>query len=80
VRRQISPEVGHALEKLGHAIEYLEDMYIIDIAVGHQNDGTLQAIRILKALNREIYFECPTYMTIWERVQAFLERFEFPPQ
>lgn len=32
---------------------------------------------MLKALNRQIYFECPTYLTIQDRIRALLERLLF---
>jgi hypothetical protein len=59
VRRRLSPESGHALEILGHAIEYLADEYAVDLKdrgpLGN-TDPRIEAIQVLKALNRAIYF------------------------
>ncbi len=59
VRRRLSPEGGHALEILGHAIEYLADEYANDLAdkgpLGSA-DPRVAAIQILKELNRAIYY------------------------
>jgi hypothetical protein len=59
VRRRLSPEGGRALEILGHAIEYLADEYAIDPGdkgpLGNI-DPRIEAIQVLKALNRAIYF------------------------
>jgi hypothetical protein len=59
VRRRLSPEGGRALEILGHAIEYLADEYAVDLRnkgpLG-KTDPRIEAIQVLKALNRAIYF------------------------
>ena len=59
VRRQLTRESGRALEILGHAIEYLADEY----AVASESKGPLgnadpriEAIQLLKRLNRAIYY------------------------
>jgi hypothetical protein len=64
VRRRIDQRAGRALEILGHAIEYLTDEYVHELATEEQcpfskDDGRVQAIQLLMSLNREIYFECP---------------------
>ena len=71
-RRHISPEAGHAIEILGHAIEYLTDEYIHEGRTFSANDEALQAVQLLMALNRQIYFECPVVPTFRERLRAFL--------
>jgi hypothetical protein len=58
-RRRISPEAGRALEKLGHAIEYLADEVVNEVRVLSGADPRIRAIQILMALNRQIFFECP---------------------
>jgi hypothetical protein len=70
IRRRISPEAGRALEILGHAIEYLTDEYV------HRGGGSLsaqdpelEAVQLLMALNRKIYFECPAAPTLVERLR-----------
>ena len=71
-RRRISPEAGRALEILGHAIEYLADEYIHSARTFSANDPEVQAIQLLMALNRQIYFECPIVPTLTERLRTFL--------
>jgi hypothetical protein len=67
VRRRLSPESGHALEILGHAIEYLADEYAVDLGdkgrLGNTDprieaiiEPIREAIQVLKALNRAVYF------------------------
>jgi hypothetical protein len=63
VRRRLSPEGGRALEILGHAIEYLADEYAVDLRdkgrLGNTDprmEAIIEAIQVLKALNRAIYF------------------------
>lgn len=75
VTRQIDPEAGHALEILGHAIEYLIDSATDRIIKGASIDdelGTLAAADILKALNREIYFACPPRLSLRSRFLNWL--------
>lgn len=66
--RRVDPASGRALELLGHAIEYLTD----EFALAGDDDGRLEAIQLLMALNREIYFSCPLAPTLGERVRALL--------
>jgi hypothetical protein len=71
-RRRITPQAGHALEILGHAIEYLTDEYVHqDLALSSRN-GQLEAVRLLMALNRQVYFECPEIPTFADRCRAWL--------
>jgi hypothetical protein len=59
VRRRHTPESGRALEILGHAIEYLADEYALETVpkgpLGNA-DPRVQAIQLLKSLNREVYY------------------------
>ena len=76
VRRRITPEAGHALEKLGHAIEYLTDEFMNE--ENHApfcRDGRLEAIELLMAANRTIYYHCPEVPSFRARFSAFLHRF-----
>jgi hypothetical protein len=73
--RYITPEAGYAIEKLGHAIDYLADELVDKGTLLSPNDDRVQAIQILMALNREVYFECPNIQTVGERFHAFLGRF-----
>src|ERR1700683_2816243 len=73
VRRQLSRESSRALEILGHAIEYLADEYAVDAAdkgpLGSA-DPRVEAIQVLKALNRAIYYsgaEVQPVLRRWRR-------------
>jgi hypothetical protein len=69
-RRRISPEAGHALEKLGHAIEYLTDEFVHEGRTLSANDGQLQAVQLLMSINRKIYFACPQVPSLSRRVMS----------
>ena len=73
-RRRISPEAGRALEILGHAIEYLTDEYVHEGGSFSAHDPRLEAVQLLMARNREVYFSCPEVPTFCERVRAWLHR------
>jgi hypothetical protein len=70
--RYISPQAGHALEILGHAIEYLTDEYVHEGRSISANDPQVKAVQILMAVNRKIYLECPIVPTIAERLRNLL--------
>jgi hypothetical protein len=70
-RRRITPEEGHALEILGHAIEYLTDEFIHGDAPITTDNPQLQATQILMACNREVYYQCPAIVSFGERWHAF---------
>jgi hypothetical protein len=59
VRRRLTRESGRALEILGHAIEYLADEYALESVpkgpLGNA-DPRVEAIQVLKSLNRQVYF------------------------
>lgn len=79
VRRRIDQEAGRALEIIGHAIEYLTDEYVHEFANSDRgsfsaHDGRLQAIQLLMAANREIYFQCPEVEDLMTRVLSILSR------
>ncbi|MGZ6299545.1 MAG: glycine cleavage T C-terminal barrel domain-containing protein, partial [Candidatus Limnocylindria bacterium] len=67
-RRRVSPESGHALEILAHAIEYLTDEYIHQGGTFASADPQLEAVQLLMAKNREVYFSCPEVPTLGERI------------
>jgi hypothetical protein len=69
-RRHITPEAGHAIEILGHAIEYLTDEYVLEAREISAHDPQVQAIQMLMALNRQIYYACPVEPTFKERLRA----------
>lgn len=70
--RHITPVAGHALEKLGHAIEYLSDEYVLCPA--QDAKGQLDAIMLLMDRNRQVYFECRETVTLGRRIAAWLHR------
>jgi hypothetical protein len=71
-RRRITTQAGHALEILGHSIEYLTDEFVHQGGSFSASNGQLEAVQLLMALNRQVYFECPEVPTLSERCQAFL--------
>jgi hypothetical protein len=72
VHRRISPQAGHALEILGHAIEYLIDEADSEGKPFEDSDPRCQAVKIMMALNREIYFACPEVPSLLETCKSFL--------
>jgi len=73
-RRRITPEAGRALEKLGHAIEYLTDEMVHRHDTLSPRTPDMQAVLILMSLNRDIYNECPLRITFLERCRDFVDR------
>jgi hypothetical protein len=73
-RRRITPQAGRALVILSHAIEYLADEFVQGGDQLSALDGRVQAMQLLKALNRQIYCECPVALTFAERIQALLSK------
>jgi hypothetical protein len=74
VRRQLTPEGGRAIEILGHAIEYLADEYAAGTApTGNSGnaDPRIEAIQVLKALNRAIYFASPKAEPVFRRIHRW---------
>jgi len=71
-RRRISPQAGHALEVLGHAIDYLDDQYICRFGPFPPAQADVEAWELLKKLNRQIYLACPVIPTWSERLRSLL--------
>jgi hypothetical protein len=71
-RRRITPEAGRALEKLGHAIEYLTDELVHRGDTLSASNPDMAAMQLLMALNRQIYFECPEVATFGARLRTWL--------
>jgi len=67
--RRITPQAGRVL---GHAIEYLTDEFVNRGGSFSAHDGQLEAVRLLMALNRQVYFECPEVPSFRERFRALL--------
>ena len=70
--RRIGPEAGRALEILGHAIEYLTDEFVHEGLEFSAKNEQLEAVQLLMALNRQVYFECPEVPSFGERCRALL--------
>jgi hypothetical protein len=71
-RRRITPRAGHALVKLGHAIEYLTDEFLYENTAFSANSSQLEAVQLLMALNRAVYYECPELPSLGERWRSIL--------
>jgi hypothetical protein len=71
-RRRITAEAGHALEILGHAIEYLTDEFVHQGGDMRAGNSQLEAVQLLMARNREIYYACPEVVTVTDRLRAML--------
>lgn len=71
-RRRISPEAGHALEILGHAIEYLGDEFADPVGSEIALDAQMEAVQLLMEINRQIYFECPEVPSMGTRWRELL--------
>jgi len=72
LRRRITPQAGKALEILAHALEYLTDEYAVSGSAGPSLQDRLEAIELLKSLNRRVYLECAEVPRT--RVRSFLRR------
>jgi hypothetical protein len=73
VRRRTTPEAGFALEILGHAIEYLADEYVHEAGLLpsihiRSGDPRVEAIQLLMAANRQVYYACPVVPSLSQRV------------
>ena len=75
VRRRLSPAAGRALEILSHAIEYLADEYAASGDKGPlgRADPRVEAIQILKRLNREVYYSGSQVASGASRIRRWFE-------
>jgi hypothetical protein len=74
-RRRITPQAGFALQALAHAIEYLADEYVHEagsIPSIHSTDPRVEAIQMLMAANREVYYGCPVVPPLSQRLRRRL--------
>jgi len=65
--RRGSQQQGLALEKLGHAVEYLMDSRMF-MAKYKNYKADHEAVQILKRMSREVFMECPEVVPIWTKV------------
>jgi hypothetical protein len=73
-RRRIAPEAGRALEILGHAIEYLSDEFAHAGGALSAHNAQVEAVQLLIAVNRQIYFACPEVPSMGERWRGLLRK------
>ena len=74
-RRRLTPQAGHALEILGHAVEYLSDEFMHEYPLSiSERAGRMQAIELIMYRNRQVYFECPEIPSIRDRFVAFIRQ------
>jgi len=72
-RRRITPQAGQALEILGHGIEYLSDEFMHEFPLPPiERKARLEAIELLMAMNRRVYFECPEIPSLHDRFLGFI--------
>jgi len=71
-RRHITPQAGHALEILGHAIEYLTDEWVHEGGPLSAGNDRIMAVQLLMGLNRQVYFECPEEVTFSDRLRQMM--------
>lgn len=71
-QRRISTEAGHALEILGHAIEYLTDEFVYAGGSFSAHNAQVEAVQLLMGINRQVYFDCPEVPSFGERCRMLL--------
>jgi hypothetical protein len=71
-RRLINPEARRARQILDRAIEYLCDEFVRQGLTNSSGADQLEASRILVALNRQVYKECPKVPSFGERCRKLL--------
>jgi hypothetical protein len=72
-RRRLGREEGQALERLGHAVEYLIDSRMFLTHVPYTN-AEEEAVQILMKMNRLVFESCPEIVTMRRRVSDGLLR------
>jgi hypothetical protein len=77
IRRRPTRSQGHALEKLGHAIEYLVDSRV-HRDVGISSPAESVAEQLLMRLSREVFAECEEIapaVGVFQKLLRTLSRF-----
>ena len=69
VARRPDRSQGHALETIGHAIEYLVDSYAIESHTTEEGSSA-EAVQLLAHLSRSIFEECPVVLPLHHRVRS----------
>jgi hypothetical protein len=73
IRRHPTPEQGRALEKLGHAIEYLIDSRLYAPS-SLPIEANQQASQLLMRLSRELFADCPEIVPAGRRLRHWLAK------
>lgn len=73
VRRRGNGQQGRALEKLGHAVEYLMNSRLFLVDTGRQQSEQ-EALRILMRMSRLVFLECPQVVSIWDDAASLCRR------
>ena len=74
-RRVMTREQGRALEAIGHAVDYLQDIYLHhgpDQEILRSDSPAMEAVRILVATRRELLNSLPLRETFSQRVWNLL--------
>ena len=72
--RRITRELGRALEKLSHAIDYVTDEHVLRNDSGTGSNHSLEAVQMLIALRLRVYLDGPEVQTIGERFRMVLKQ------
>ena len=72
IRRRASLAQGRALEKLGHAVEYLVDSRMFHPGAVNQRDEQ-EAVQILMRASRAVFAECAEVISMKQRVREWME-------
>ncbi len=74
VRRRGNPQQGHALEALGHAIEYLTDTRMFSIGdTAERARSESEAVQILMRASRAVFEECAEVVPLRARIARRLQ-------
>jgi hypothetical protein len=71
-RRLITPEVGRALEKLNHAIEYLTDEYVHQGGSKAYLNDHLCTVQLLMDIRKRVYTDAPEAHSMSARCRSLL--------
>ncbi|HEV2709595.1 MAG TPA: hypothetical protein VGU67_05255 [Edaphobacter sp.] len=71
IRRRPSQTQGHALEKLGRAIEYLMDSRLA-LMDEPSTKADAEALDILMRLNRWVFSECEEIVSMRQRMKSWI--------
>ncbi|SNT02760.1 hypothetical protein SAMN05421770_103514 [Granulicella rosea] len=74
VRRRGNPQQGHALETLGHAIEYLTDTRMFSIGdTAERARAEAEAVQIMMRASRAVFEECAEFVPLHTRIARRLQ-------